>query len=324
MASFPSDLLSSLHRAGVPQGGFIAAKKKTAPQMINADLRKRLSDSFSSSVCQKWGVPQVSDPLSQEEINFLQRVTVDELMGSGRRANKSNLILEFCLDIFKSVVTNAITTSLAESEITSYRSEAPKSVLARYPASQEEVKVDNEISLPIEEIEVRLSRGGKDPSVEKMNEIASSDISRTVRSSLQKEIRDWINSASVRPEMAAVNEAFIKHAGQVISSAAASGVFVSKVEEIGWKGASAELAQKVVLGFISKYSANGMTALMGCSNPVICAKVITTVISDVFVPTETAPPDQDMMRSLPLPLIENVVKSRLPRLDPPYPSLRLP
>jgi hypothetical protein len=134
--------------------------------------------------------------------------------------------------------------------------------------------------------------------------------------------RSLTEATAIAAEARAANQAFIRNTGRVVSVAALSGRFLSKVEEIGWQGATGEMARDAVISFVSKHSATMLTRLVGCTNPVWCAGVVSTIISNTFIPTETAPPGHDMRPPLPTPPLEAVTGSKLPSLIPPYPALR--
>lgn len=185
---------------------------------------------------------------------------------------------------------------------------------------------------------------GRDPSAETMRHIAAHDITRSVNSSVIRLIRDEVGAHTTQlgegrvleslgqgsslataaqhgAEAIQAQTAFIRHAGQVVGAAATTGTFAARVMEIGWQGATAETVRSVAAGFISNHSARIVTTLVGCTNPIWCAGIVSTVISDVFTPTETAPPERDERPPL---AHQPLSRPQLPDLDPAVPSFRSP
>ncbi len=320
----------------------LAVAAKVEQVYLSNELKGQLATSFNRAMGQRWGVPPSTRPLNEGELHFLRTHTVHEINSSIAR-NDTNPIMQFCVQIIQTTLTQAATAvvndMLAGNTIPDRANEerAP-SHANRGPASSNTTS-----EVHPEDVETQ----GKDPELKTMKTTATADLERKAKSSVNRLVKDELpkvrtrigedqllhsvgqgaslgDAASRSAEAMKSQEAFIRYAGSVVVVAAKTGVFISKVEEMGWDGATAETIKSAAIGFASKYSAKVITSLAGCTNPVWCANVVTTIIADTFSSTETAPPDRDERTPMPNVPLSEWNRSRLPDLDPAGPSIRRP
>lgn len=313
-------------------------------QPLEESAKKKLSESFVSAYVRSWNIPTASSPLSSQEIEFLRSHTIEQLV-SKTTNSEQNPFVDFCIKILKTVLTQAITATFTEENIKGGQSHTPELAgkVERSPASLEKPVDSADLNAPINYSSEHSSKMEGDPSVTVMQKIASNHSKSLAKKVVTHELKEqlkqinedtvlnhaykalgegksWIEAAKVGAEAAAANQAFLKHASQVVATGAGTGIFMTKVEEMGWQRAIADTTKNAVIDFFSKQSATTIATFVGCAHPVWCANILTTIIKDTFVPTETAPPEQDMMKPLPLPSLESLTKSHLPTLAPAHPA----
>lgn len=357
-ASFNSSLGLNVTMATPPKNkDSMSAIVQNSQVHLSETLKTNLADSFASAYAKDWSIPSVARALTQEEIRFLQTHTVEELKAPPANAPYSP-VLQFFVQVLQATLTQSLTESLQDlrreitpksrsEELAEIKENSEENHTARKPASTGDIIYDYEDTV-LPEYASEDKSGGKNPEKSMIKKISVADVQRRVQSMGKEVLKESItkvgenvplerayqtlseghsipDAAKVAVDAANAEKAFIKYAGKVISTGAAAGTFFSKVEEIGWEGAIGETTKTITIGFVAKHSANIVTNLVGCTNPIWCAKVVTTIIADVFVPTETAPSRLDM-RQAPssLPSFEDLRGTGIPHLDPPYPVLRNP
>lgn len=295
----------------------IRSSEKIPKGELPQELKTQLAANFAINFGRDWSIPASAPPLSEREIHFLETHKATELSFSSPQQNP---MMQFCVQIVQAALTQAATNAVNEMLAPT----SPPRSANRGPASTgEELESDDKNKVRPGDVETHK----KDPSIETMKKISSDDIKRNVGSSVTRLVKQEISqqgAGRLSAEALKAQETFIRHAGQVVGIAAKSGQILSKAEEIGWEGAVAETVKSTAIKFVSKYSARAVTTLAGCTNPVWCAGVVTTIIADTFSVTETAPPDRDERVPIPHAPLSETIRSRLPELDPVVPSIRKP
>jgi len=284
--------------------------KNIAAPAPDETMNTQLASSFNRAISRDWGIQRQTSPLSAEQIVFLRSHTLDEIVGT-MNVSKENPLLDFCVGILKNVAIQIASTAVTQAFSEKRTEDSIEKPSQRSIASKGEIQFEPDAPSTADSTK-------KDPSIKTMEKIAASRAKGLATKMATQTIEDKLKSLGNSTE----NELFIKHAKTTVGAAVTTGNFLTKVEELGWQAASADLAKKVTIDFIAKHSSKMITGAVGCMNPVWCASILTKVIVDTFEPTETAPPSHDMRQPLPPPSLNDVTRSRLPHLDPIYPSIQ--
>ncbi len=226
-----------------------------------------LSSTFTQAMSQDWSMPRSTRPLNEAELTFLRSHTVVEI--GGRAESTSNPFMRFIVNVVKQTVTQLAVQ---------FAQEAVKDALMP--------KQDPKPEAPKRTISRGLASVKSDPSVDTLKKIATHDIQSRATSVGMKLLKDeFVNEA---------NKEFVQHMGTSLGVSLKSAQFLQKAAEEGFQSAVAHTAGSITTDYILKKGVDAAFSFIGCTNPVFCAKLVVTVVKDLFIGTETAPPSSDM------------------------------
>ncbi|MBS0634035.1 MAG: hypothetical protein JSR37_01050 [Verrucomicrobia bacterium] len=281
-----SDYMSSLDLSSLDQPLPVFQAQEPVVE-ISEEQAARLNQIYSQAIQQDLSMPRTARPLSEAEAQFLRCHTVVEI--GGRAESSQNPFERFVANVVKQAVMQ-MAGDLAKEIVQD----------ALHPPAQ---------------VHRESKPAKKDPSVETMKKIAKHDVQARTISMGKELLKESINVVQ--------HGEFINYAGQALGASLAGTKFLEKVAEEGFDSAVAHTAGTITTDFILKHGVNAATAFVGCTNPLFCAKLIITVVKDLFTPTETAPPSIDMYGHI--PPMQFPQGSHLPPLNPNLgPAFRAP
>ena len=264
----------------------LPAEQVERPAIVMSEAQvNQLNETYQRAIQQDMSMPRTARPLSEAEVQFLRCHTVVEI--GGRAESSKNPFERFIANVVKQAVMQ-LAGDLAKEVVQD----------ALHPKVQQSARPPK-----------------KDPSLETMKKIAKHDIQARTISIGKQLFKESINVVQ--------HGEFLNYAGTALGTSLAGTKFLEKVAEEGFDSAVAHTAGTITTDFILKHGVNAATAFVGCTNPLFCAKLIITVVKDLFTVTETAPPSMDMYGHI--SPMEFPRGSYLPQLNPNLgPAFRAP
>lgn len=301
------------------------------PKQMPSSLAHTLQKSFILNFNQSWSLPRITAPLSEDEINFLKTHSMQDICGS---TVAQNPIMQFCIQVIQSIATQLVISAFkGKNEEAMPKKEAERGLASLQDAKDEEASKRAKSDLKHDPFVKSMKKISQDTALQRIKSAVKKEIAKITsdfgdQAAIEKGLKALDNQGSLKDAAQIVvdaqnaQKAFVKQAGKVLGTAVKTGQFLSKSEEVGPSAALGEMAASTLANFLSKQSAKILSTFVGCTNPIWCAGVFTTIIYDTFTPQETAPASHDMYGPLPPPSIEDLRRSHLPTLDPPYPTLQ--